>query len=97
LRKFRGKFCDIWKICIMLRKILLCPKNFFRPKIFWRRGGGGGRQKKLSPEKIFLQSVPLTFWDGLTPLLLYYYKTHNSELYSVSPKKVPSIEIILLL
>jgi hypothetical protein len=72
-------------------------EKFFSTKNFLATGGGGGRQKKLSPEKIFLQSVPLTFWDGLTPLLLYYYKTHNSELYSVSPKKVPSIEIILLL
>ena len=41
-------FCDIWKVCIMSRKILVCPKNFWTPKMvhcpkfFWRRGGGGG-------------------------------------------------------
>jgi hypothetical protein len=25
-------FCDIWKICIMCRKILVCPKNFLALK-----------------------------------------------------------------
>ena len=43
-------------------------EKFFSTKNFLATGGGGGRQKKLSPENIFLQSVPLTFWDGLTPL-----------------------------
>ena len=46
----------------MFRKILVCPKKFFRPlkwytdrKFFGDGGGrgGGGRQKKFSPEKIF--------------------------------------------
>jgi hypothetical protein len=39
-------FCDIWKISIMSRKILVFPKNFWTPimvhfpKFFSRRGGG---------------------------------------------------------
>jgi hypothetical protein len=41
------------KIIGMSEKIFSTPKMVHWPKIFWRRGGGG-RQKKFSPEKIFL-------------------------------------------
>jgi hypothetical protein len=61
-KKKWNKFCqfpNIGKISITFRKILVCPRNFWTPKMvhwpkfFWQLGGGGGRPNKFSPEKFF--------------------------------------------
>jgi hypothetical protein len=47
---------DMFKICTIFRKIFVCPKFFFTPKMVLSKNffeGGGGRRKKFSPEKIF--------------------------------------------
>jgi hypothetical protein len=31
--QFCGQFCDVWKICLMFGKMLVCPKKFWTPKM----------------------------------------------------------------
>jgi hypothetical protein len=56
--QFFGKFHNIGKISMMFRKILVCPKNFWTPKMahwpkFFLATGGGSRPNKFSPENFF--------------------------------------------
>jgi hypothetical protein len=59
-------FCDIWKICIMSRKILVCLKNFWTPKMvhwpkfFWWQGGGRSSKIIFSGKHFLALKAPTT-------------------------------------
>ena len=93
LCEFCDKFSDVWKTCLMFRKILYVWKNFWTPKMvhcpkfFWRRGGGGGGglvgQNPKKSGKFF--SAPPNFFLPVRPCahpITYIYMNLRLQLNS---------------